>query len=97
MPNTNRPINYLDSQGRQIFDSVDDLAFRGQYDGSSNLIYKGFAQPGASEGDLVWQISVLAYDGSGNVTSVTWPQNALGSASNDYIFSWTARASYTYS
>lgn len=96
MAQNNRPINSLDSQGRAIFDSVDDSAFRGEYTGN-NLIYKGFARPGADEGDEVWQIALLAYDGSGNVTSVTWPETSLGTASNDYEFSWTDRATYTYS
>ena len=92
----NRPINQLDSQGRVIYDSVDDSAFRGEYAGN-NLIYKGFARPGAAEGDEVWQIAFLQYDGSGNVTSVTWPQNSSGIATNEYAFSWTDRATYTYS
>lgn len=96
MSTNNRPIGYLDAQGREIYDSVDDLAFQGQYSGN-NLIYKGFAKPGASTGAAVWQIAKLTYDGSNNVTSVTWPQNASGNASNDYIFIWTGRAGYTYS
>jgi len=95
MATQNRPLNYLDAQSRVIFDSVDDLAFRGEYDGSSNLIYKGFARPGASEGALVWQIAKLAYSGT-NIISITWPQNLSMVASNDYVFSWTARATYTY-
>lgn len=92
----NRPLAYLDANGRVLPDSALSLAFRGQYTGS-NLIYKGFARPGSAEGSLVWQIALLAYDGSGNVLSVTWPQNANGKASNDYQFSWTSRATYTYS
>jgi hypothetical protein len=96
MANNNRPLNYLDSQSRVIFDSVDDTAFRGQYDGSNNLIYKGFARPGSDEGDLVWQIAFLTYTGT-NLTSITWPENASSVATNDYVFSWTDRASYTYS
>lgn len=96
MANNNRPLNYLDSQNRVIYDSVDDLAFRGQYDGSNNLIYKGFARPGSAEGDSVWQIALLAYT-SGNLTSIKWPQNSNMVASNDYVFSWTNRTTYTYS
>lgn len=95
MPSNNRPLGYLDAQGRLIFDSVDDCAFRGEYTGT-NLIYKGFARPGAAEGSLVWQIAKLSYDGSGNVLTIKWPQNTLGEASNDYVFSWTDRATYTY-
>lgn len=92
----NRPFTRLDAQGRAIFDSVDDNAFQGQYSGS-NLIYKGFARPGASTSAPVWQIAFLTYDGSGNLLSITWPQNIQGNASNDYEFAWTLRASYTYS
>jgi len=93
---TNRPLGYLDAQNRLIYDSVDDLAFRGEYDGSNNLIYKGFARPGSPTSNDVWQIAKLTYDGSNNITSIIWPQNALGNASNDYVFEWDDRATYTY-
>lgn len=96
MTQNNRPLGELDPQGRLIYDSVDDLSFRGEYTGT-NLIYKGFAHPGADEAALVWQIAKMTYDGAGNVLTVKWPQNALNNATNDYIFSWTARATYTYS
>lgn len=92
----NRPFGYLDAQGRVIPDSFNDNAFRGDYVGT-DMIYKGFARPGAAEGSLVWQIAKMAYDGSHNLLSITWPQNSLGAASNDYQFSWTLRATYTYS
>lgn len=95
-PTINRPINELDAQGRVIYDSVDDLSFRGEYTGT-NIIYKGFAHPGADEAASVWQIAKMTYDGSGNVLTVKWPQNTLGVASNDYIFAWSGRAGYTYS
>lgn len=93
----NNPYIKLDSNGRAIQDSSDDMAFRGDYDVSNNLIYSGFARPGASEDSLVWQISKHTYDGSNNMTSSTWPQNANGGASSEYQFSWTNRATYTYS
>lgn len=92
----NRPVGFKDAQGNIIPESFSDEAFRGEYSGT-NLIYKGFARPGAAEADLVWQIAKLAYDGSNNLTSITWPQNANAHASNDYEFSWTSRATYTYS
>ena len=91
----NRPMARLDSQGRVIPDSFGDMTFRGEYTGS-NLIYKGSARPGASEDSAVWQIAKLAYDGSNNLLSIKWPQ-ANGAASNDYQFSWSGRAGYTYS
>lgn len=92
----NRPFGRLDAQGRLIYDSVDDLAFRGEYTGN-NLIYKGFARPGAATSSAVWQIAKLAYDGAGNVLSITWPQDSFSKANNDYIFVWDNRATYTYS
>jgi YD repeat-containing protein len=91
-----RPYERLDAQGRPIYDSVDDLAFQGDYTGT-NLIYKGFARPGASTSAAVWQIAKLAYDGSNNLTSITWPHDNTGNATNEYIFQWSNRASYTYS
>ncbi len=93
----NLPILKIDACGRALQDSSDDLAFRGDYVGGTNLIYQGFARPGAVEGSLVWQISKHAYDGNNNIISTTWPQASNGSASSEYQFSWTARAGYTYS
>lgn len=77
-----------------IQQSYDEKSFRGEYSGA-NLIYAGFAIEGSDEGDLVWQIKKLTYDGA-NLTSVLWPE-IDGKASTDYSFSWTDRASYTYS
>lgn len=100
--NFSRPRSYNSSTGAVIPDSMLDEAFRGQYDASNNLIYKGFSRPGSGEGELVWQIAFLTYDGNGNVLSILWPRQPdatgsfTGSASNDYKFSWTNRATYTY-
>lgn len=93
---TTRPILALDANGRPIQDSALDESFRGEYTGT-NLIYKGFARPGADEGAAVWQLAKLTYDGSNNVLSIKFPQDSFGRASNDYIFSWSDRGSYTYS
>lgn len=73
-----------------------DMTFRGDYTGT-NLIYKGYARPGAAEGSNVWQIAKLAYDGSNNLLSVKWPQNSNGVASSEFVFNWTGRAGYVYS
>jgi hypothetical protein len=94
-PTTNRPVNRLDSQGRVIYDSVDDTAFRGEYN-TGVLIYVGLAKPGAVQSDEVWQIKKLEYTGT-DLTSIKWPQDANGVASSDYIFAWDLRATYTYS
>lgn len=90
-----RPMGKVDSQGRVIPTSYDDLAFRAEYTGT-NMIYKGFSRVGASEGSLAWQIAKLTYDGSNNLVSVIWPEDSNGNASTEYEFSWTARAGYTF-
>lgn len=92
----NRPMGRRDAQGNIIPGSFDDMAFRGSYTGT-NLIYKGFARPGSAEGDLVWQIAMMTYDGANNLLTVVWPEDANGHANNDFQFSWTDRATYTYS
>jgi hypothetical protein len=52
-----------------VQDSYGDREFRGDYDGSNNLIYAGFALPGSDEAVREWQIKKLAYSGA-NLTSV---------------------------
>ena len=91
-----RPIGRLDAQGRVIPDSFLDESFRGEYTGI-DLIYAGFARPGASESAAVWQITKMAYDGANNIVSIKWPQTAGGIPSNDYEFIWANRATYTFS
>lgn len=96
MTTYNQPILKRDADGNVLQNSYNDMAFRGEYTGT-NLIYKGYARPGTAEGDLKWQISLQAYDGSGNLLSVKWPQASNSAASSEFIFSWTNRATYTYS
>lgn len=97
MTTYNQPILKEDAQGNVIQESyLSDMAFRGEYTGT-NLIYRGYARPGASTGAQVWQICRLTYDGSNNITSITWPEASNGSASSEFIFEWDERASYTYS
>ena len=78
-----------------VQDSYLEREFRGEYDGSNNLIYAGYAAMGSAEGDRVWQIQKMAYTGT-NMTSIKWPEiNSF--PSTDYSFSWTDRATYVYS
>lgn len=98
MTTYNQTILKRDAQGNVIQDSyTGDMAFRGEYDVDDNLIYKGYARPGADEAAAVWQIALLDYDADNNVTSITWPQGANGAASSEFIFAWDDRATYTYS
>jgi len=93
----NQQILMHDANGNLIQDSFFEcMTFRGAYTGT-NLIYKGFARPGADEGDDVWQIALLEYDVSDNILSIKWPQGSNGAASSQFIFNWTGRAGYTYS
>lgn len=98
-PVNHRPFGRLDAQGRIIPSSFTDLAYRGDNTSGATLIYVGYAHPGAATSAAVWQIRKQAWDASTppNLVSVTWPQDALAHASNDYNFVWDNRASYTYS
>ena len=95
MSRKTRPLINVDANYRDLTESQVHLAFRGDYSGTS-LTYAGFARPGAQEGQLVWQIRFLTYDVSGNLTKVEWPLNSNGAPSNDYEFSWTDRATYSF-
>ncbi len=100
-----RPSGLKDTSYETDQTTFSDEAFRGEYTGT-NLIYKGFARPGADEGLPVWQIAFITYDGSNNVLSIKWPLRKrtisdptsanTAAPSNDYEFIWTSRASYTY-
>ncbi len=93
----NRPTAKVDPQGQLSQNSFLDASFLGDYVGTVNLIYKGYARPGSSASDAVWQIAKITYNGDNNVTAIQWPHNASGNASSDYEFIWSNRASYTYS
>ena len=74
--------------------TYDEKSFRGDYNGN-NLIYAAFAIEGSAEATPCWQIKQLNYVAN-NLVSVLWPQ-INGKASTGYNFSYTNRASYTYS
>lgn len=93
----NYPCIKVDVKGRDIQDSSDDLAFRGDYEAGENLIYQGFARPGVATSEAKWQISKHSYDGNDNILTTTWPENADGNATSEYYYVWDDRASYTYS
>lgn len=91
-----RPVALLDALNYPVNTSWGAVAFQGDVDGGSNLVYIGFARPGSSTSAAVWQIRKVTYNGSTPI-AIQWPQNASGNASNDYEFSWSGRAGYTYS
>lgn len=97
MPAKTRPLGQLDSNYRWDPDSYGDETFYGEYDANDNLIYKGFARPGSSPAQPVWQINKLNYDANNNLLTVLYPQNASGVASANYEFIWNNRAAYVYS
>lgn len=68
----NRPLGYQDTNFHVDPNLFSDEAFQGEYSGT-NLIYKGFARPGSSVDEAVWQIAFLTYDGSNNVLMIQWP------------------------
>jgi len=77
-----------------IQDTYGEKAYRGEYS-VNNLIYAAFALPGSDEDDRVWQLKKLTYSGT-NLVQVDWPE-LDGKADTSYSFSWTDRATYTFS
>lgn len=61
-------------------------------DSSGRVVYLGTTEPGSSEDSLRWQIKKLTYDASGFITNVQFAQG-----SNEFKYSWTLRATYSYS
>jgi YD repeat-containing protein len=61
------------------------------YDGSDNLIYVGWAWPGTLKSVAEWRIIKLTYDGSGNLTDVTYADGV-----DTFTKEWDERLSYIY-
>lgn len=92
------PTLKYDQNHNIVQESGTDRTFRGTYIAMTNNIeYIGLARPGTAEGALAWQLSKLTYDGSNNLLTIKYPQNASGVGSSEYAFSWSAHAFYTYS
>jgi len=64
---------------------------RMEYDSNGFIVYMGFALPGSSEDDLVWQIRKCTNNSMGLQTAVNF-----ASSDNSFKYSWTQRGSYTY-
>ena len=92
----NRPFKFGASDRREFIVQDSEVALRLQNDGDGNPVFVGRAKVGTAVSESKWQIQQITYAG-GFVTSITWPENALGSASSEYEFVWNDRAGYTYS
>lgn len=79
----------INSQTIQYPFEKNDLKMRAAYSGG-DLIYLGYARPGAATSAAEWQIRKLTYS-SGNVT-----QTDFASGVNDYDKVWDNRAAYVY-
>lgn len=96
-PTTNRPFKFGAKDRREFIVQDCEVEIRAQNDASGNVLYLGRAKAGVADDEAKWQISFHAWDANNSLTSRTWPQNSLGSASTEYEFVWDDRASYTYS
>ena len=93
----NRPFKFGAKDRREFIVQDGEVEIRAENDANGNVLYLGRAKANSAEGDSVWQISFHAWDATDSLTSRTWPQNDEANASMEYEFSWTDRASYTYS
>jgi len=72
--------------------NASNLNLQLEYDTSNNPIYLGLAAPGSLTTEAKWQIRYLTFDGSNNITSMTY---ANGTPNFDK--KWSARATdYVY-
>jgi hypothetical protein len=68
------------------------------YQGGTNAIYVGETQPSTGissatlQGQQVWRIKKITYDGNGNATNVQWSPNT-----NSFGDIWSNRTGLTYS
>ena len=92
-----RPFKYGAADRREYIVSNGELEIRAENDGNGNPVYLGKSVVGNAEGDLKWQISKQTYDANQGLLTKKWAQAAGGKASTEYEFSWTDRATYTYS
>lgn len=93
----NRPFKFGPNDRREFIVYNSEQALQAQNDANGNPIYLGRARAGTPTSEAKWQIQFITWDANQSVTSVEWPQNALGNASTEYEFEWDERASYTFS
>lgn len=61
------------------------------YDGSGNQVYVGWCQVGTATSDSSWRIMKQTFNGSNQLTDVTWPSGSTG-----FGAVWDNRSSYSY-
>lgn len=67
------------------------LKYRAAFNASNQVEYEGWAiNNHSAEGDLAWQILKHTYT-SDNLTASNW-----ATQTDDFIHSWTLKATYTY-
>ena len=93
----NRPYKWGPNDRREFIVQDSEVALRAENNASGSPIYLGRAKVGVTESESKWQIAFIEYDVNDGVVSVTWPENDDGIASSNYEFSWTDRATYTFS
>lgn len=95
-PGQNRPQSFGERDRRTYITYKSELEIRCENDANGNPVYIGRSKVGTAEAESKWQISKQTWDANNSLTSKTWPENN-SIASTDYEFSWTDRATYTYS
>ena len=61
------------------------------YQGGTNPVYVGMAQPGQAADFPAWQIKKIIYDTNGNPTAVRY-----AAGTTDFVAIWDERTTYTY-
>ena len=74
-----------------VYSRNQGLKYRASFNSSNQVEYEGWAIDNrAVEGDLSWQIVKHTYT-DGNLTASNW-----ASQTDNFVHSWTLRATYTY-
>ena len=61
------------------------------YDMNNNLVYQGYALPGAEDTDSLWMIIKHEYDANNNLIASKCVEGTVA-----YTYKWDERENYTY-
>lgn len=95
MKGTNRPFKFGPENRKEYIVEDSESSLRAINDSNGNPVFLGRAKVGTAESEDKWQIRFTEYGANQGVTSVTWPQDSDGNASNDFLFVWTSVADLT--